>query len=198
MTTFTRIRVTFEKLYGKHLLATNIVTCGTLLGVGDCMVQRMNIAYEKHNGNTVKYDFARTGRMVAIGFVLGPFNHYWYTFLDRILKGTSQKTVLKKIACDQTVAGPFFCTSFLVGMTLLEGKGLDAAIVEWKNKFLHIYMVDWMFWPLAQFVNFRFLPGRFRVLYVSSATLIWNSFLSYMKHRSDDETEEAVEEAHIR
>lgn len=39
-----------------------------------------------------------------------------------------------------------------------------------------------MFWPAAQSVNFRFVPGQFRVAYVSSATLIWNSMLSYFKH----------------
>ena len=59
-----------------------------------------------------------SGRMIAIGFVLGPFNHYWYTFLDKVLKGSGGTIVLKKIACDQAVAGPFFCTSFLFGIII--------------------------------------------------------------------------------
>lgn len=42
--------------------------------------------------------------------------------------------------------------------------------------------VDWAFWPAAQFINFRFVPGSLRVLYVSFAALLWNIFLSYIKH----------------
>lgn len=180
----------FSNLYGKHLLATNVVTCAGLLGAGDCLVQRAHISMEKRKGRIVCYDYLRTGRMIVIGCVLGPFNHYWYSFLDKRLVGKSGNIVFKKIMCDQAVAGPFFCSSFLMGMGLLEGKGLKGAAGEWKEKFLTIYMVDWLCWPFAQFINFRFLPGRFRVLYVSWITLMWNSFLSYYKHRDfDGETE---------
>jgi protein Mpv17 len=190
-----KVRSLVQKLYGKHLLATNTLTCGALLGVGDCVVQWMNIGYEKQEkGNTLKYDFARTGRMVMIGFVLGPFNHYWYSFLDKILKGNSGKVVLKKIACDQMVAGPFFCTSFLLGMNLLEGKSFPEAASEWKSKFLSIYLVDWIFWPTAQFINFKFVGGHFRVLYVNTATLMWNAFLSFMKHQTTGESEGVLDE----
>uniref|UniRef100_A0A0B6YBP3 Mpv17-like protein 2 n=1 Tax=Arion vulgaris TaxID=1028688 RepID=A0A0B6YBP3_9EUPU len=178
MSSVAKIKNCLDKLFTKHLLATNVVACGTLLGVGDCVVQRINMFSNKEQ----RYDFSRTGRMIIIGFGLGPFNHYWYALLDRMIKGSTGLSVIKKIACDQLVAAPFFCTSFLSGLALLEGEGIDGAKTEMKDKFLKIYMFDWTFWPLAQFVNFRFVPGNLRVVYVSSATLLWNSFLSFVKH----------------
>ena len=53
--------------------------------------------------------------MMGIGVVLGPFNHFWYKILDRYVKGEGVRVVVKKIACDQAVAGPFFSSVFLVG-----------------------------------------------------------------------------------
>ncbi|XP_059153163.1 mpv17-like protein 2 isoform X3 [Physella acuta] len=170
-----------DLVFSKHLLLSNVVTCGALMGVGDALVQSMNIV-QSDKQKPIKFDFPRTGRMILIGFCLGPFNHYWYAILDKVIKGTSGKAVVQKILCDQVIAGPFFCTTFLFGLSFLEGKGLEESYKEWKSKFLHIYFVDWMFWPAAQSVNFRFVPGQFRVAYVSSATLIWNSMLSYFKH----------------
>jgi protein Mpv17 len=56
--------------------------------------------------------------MMLIGFMLGPFNHFWYSMLDKVVTGSGLKVVLKKIAADQSVAGPFFCTTFLIGTQL--------------------------------------------------------------------------------
>lgn len=187
-----RFKLVIDKLFTKHLFATNVVTCGGLLGVGDACVQGMNIFVQKGKDKQVEYDFKRTGRMVVIGLALGPFNHFWYSLLDKTVKGGGLQVVLKKIALDQAFAGPFFCTLFLTGTSLMEGQGLEGAKSEWKEKFLPIYMVDWCFWPMAQYVNFRFLPTQYRVAYVSTATLIWNSFLSYMKHKSVPADEEHV------
>lgn len=58
-----------------------------------------------------------SGRMFAMGFILGPFNHGWYSILDKVVKGSGVKVVIKKIACDQAVAAPFFCSAFFMGKT---------------------------------------------------------------------------------
>ena len=52
----------------------------------------------------------------------------------------------------------------------------------WFYPFLH-FQADWTFWPAAQAVNFYVLPSHLRVIYVAFATLCWNTFLSYMKHK---------------
>lgn len=178
------VKTVVNNLYTKHLLVTNVATCGTLLALGDFIVQNIEKKYVKDTqGRVVNYSFQRTGRMFVIGLALGPFNHFWYRFLDQAVTGTGLQVVAKKIAVDQAVAGPFFCTAFLLGSGLLEGKPIGGCFREWKEKFLTIYLADWCIWPPTQFMNFYFLPSRFRVAYVASVTLCWNTFLSFMKHK---------------
>lgn len=49
-------------------------------------------------------------------------------------------------------------------------------------QFLATYIVDWAVWPAAQAVNFFYLAPVYRVAYVSTVTLFYNVFLSFMKH----------------
>lgn len=51
-----------------------------------------------------------------MGITFGPLTHVWYNVvIDRIITGTGNKMVFKKILADQFVAGPFFCSSFFFG-----------------------------------------------------------------------------------
>lgn len=88
------------------------------------------------NGNV--YYFA-SGRMLAIGLVMGPTHHYWYLWLDRYLKPTQ---VWSKILADQILAAPFFAFGFFYGMGLLEGRKVEECTAEFKSKFLAVYAVS--------------------------------------------------------
>ncbi|XP_059472461.1 mpv17-like protein 2 isoform X2 [Neocloeon triangulifer] len=166
----------FQRLFSKRwLLFTNTVTSGGLLAFGDGLQQTI----EKKRGLSVKYDWSRTGRMFIVGLVMGPVHHYWYIWLDRYLK-TNQ--VWRKILADQILAAPFFAFSFFYGMGFLEGRSTEESSKEFREKFVTVYAFDWLFWPPSQYVNFHYVPGKYRVLYVNGATVVWDVFLSYMKH----------------
>ena len=44
------------------------------------------------------------------------------------------------------------------------------------------FQFDWCIWPPSQYINFRWVPQAYRVLYVNVVTVIWDIFLSYIKH----------------
>ena len=51
-----------------------------------------------------------------------------------------------------------------------------------NNKVFTIFQFDWCIWPPTQYINFTLVPPALRVLYVNVVTVIWDVFLSYIKH----------------
>lgn len=123
--------------FGKQLYRTNTLTCGLLLAVGDLIQQKIEKSMERKS----KFDTTRTARMFTIGLAQGPAHHYWYTKLDKYLPKKDLRTVLLKILADQLIAAPFFASTFIVGMGILQDKKLSACVDEFVTKFPTIYMV---------------------------------------------------------
>ena len=45
-----------------------------------------------------------------------------------------------------------------------------------------LYLAEWFIWPPAQFVNFYFLPTRFRVIYDNAISLGYDMYTSHVKN----------------
>jgi protein Mpv17 len=43
--------------------------------------------------------------------------------------------------------------------------------------------MNYTIWPIVQFINFRFLPLRYRVPFVSSVGVLWNAYLSLLNSK---------------
>ncbi|XP_043215573.1 mpv17-like protein 2 [Amphibalanus amphitrite] len=176
-----------SRFFTRHPLVANTVSSGGLLAVGDGIQQWIEFRRGVHKEKT--YNWRRTGRMLVVGLVEGPPHHWWYTGLDRLLPGRTARVVRLKILADQLVAAPLFALTFFVGMDLLEGRSVRDGLQEFKKKFPEVYLFDWCIWPPTQWLNFTYVPERYRVLYVNVVTVIWDVFLSYSKHRDQLEPE---------
>ena len=45
-----------------------------------------------------------------------------------------------------------------------------------------LYLAEWLLWPPAQFINFYYLPTKYRVLYDNIVSLIYDTYTSHVKH----------------
>lgn len=138
--------------------------------------------FDNINDETYTYNYTRTRNMFIVGLLQGPFHHYFYTILDRVLPGRNPMSILKKTALDQTIASPTCLTIFFVGLGILDSKDFREIYDEIKLKLCDTWKVDCCFWPPTQCINFMFVPLRYRVLYTNFMTMIYDGFLSYMKY----------------
>ncbi|XP_031829997.1 mpv17-like protein 2 isoform X2 [Nomia melanderi] len=197
----------WRKLFDKYLLATNTVSCGLMMAAAD-MIQQRSEHLKKSNkylpketsavavssqeqqqqfddaADSDKYvhDFIRTKNMTAVGLVQGPFHHWFYMVLDKVIPGRTALSVIKKTCLDQSIASPTCLGIFFIGLGVLERRKIEEIYEELKIKLYDTWKVDCCFWPPTQCINFFFIPFRYRVLYTNFMTMIYDIFLSYMKY----------------
>ncbi|VDK61462.1 unnamed protein product, partial [Anisakis simplex] len=107
------VRVAFSPRY---LLATNTVSCSTLLGIADVAQQYIHGDWDP--GKDRPLAIWRTLRFSIMGIVVGPMNHFWYKWLDAsVIRGNQGSIVLKKVIADLAVS-PVFASTFVSGLII--------------------------------------------------------------------------------
>jgi protein Mpv17 len=184
------VRQKTHLLFTKYLLLTNTTITVILSGTGDLMQQY----YQHLQDNRVRWDPIRTKNICLAGLVLGPVCHFWYLYLDRFLPGRSLSVILKKVLADQVVVSPVCVISFLVVLGYSEGVTKAQLKRDLLDKGPPLLKAEWLIWPPAQFVNFAFLPTRYRVLYDNTISLGFDNYYSYVKYRRDSANCDTLDE----
>jgi len=127
---------------------------------------------------------------LSFGLTSGFMCHFWYNYLDRILPGKGIKVVMKKIISDQILFSPICIWSCLSVACFINGLDKERSFKEIMSKGTKLYIAEWVIWPPAQFVNFYFLPTRYRVLYDNTISLLYDTYTSHVQNEpccDDDE-----------
>lgn len=169
---------TFTKVaFSKYLLCTNVVISATLSGLGDITEQKYEMLTEELDG----WDSRRTKKMAISGVAVGVVCHFWYGFLDRKIVGHTLGVVAKKILIDQVIGSPLSLLTFFATLSFFEGRPLQE-LDSIKEKAIKLYVAEWVVWPPAQFINFYFLPTKFRVLYDNTISFGYDIYTSHVTH----------------
>lgn len=137
------------------------------------------------------------------GCFVAPTLYCWLRFATYMWPRSDLKSAITKALVEQVSYGPAAMCCFFFGINLLEFKPISECVEEVKMKFWSTYKVGVCIWPILQTVNFLLIPERNRVVYVSICSLVWTSFLAYMKaleakklkQKTLEETESTEKEA---
>eukprot|EP01127_Copromyxa_protea_P020634 TRINITY_DN6920_c0_g1_i2.p1 TRINITY_DN6920_c0_g1~~TRINITY_DN6920_c0_g1_i2.p1 ORF type:complete len:189 (-),score=25.54 TRINITY_DN6920_c0_g1_i2:85-651(-) len=161
-----------------HPIPVKSVTSGTLMGLGDLISQ---ILYGKKEE---KIQWMRTAQMVFFGVAAsGPIYHYWYKFMERMIPGQTMKPVLTKLLVDQSVMAPTIITTFFFGMGLMQAKPLEDIYHKWRREIIPTLKGNYVLWPAATFIAYKYVPQTHRVAYISVVSLFWSIYLSHVNNR---------------
>lgn len=72
-------------------------------------------------------------------------------------------------------------------MGALKGSSANEIKELVEEEYVPTFMIDTAVWPIAQAINFRFVPARFQALYVNFISLGWAGFLSLVTNPSSPE-----------
>ncbi|XP_077528782.1 mitochondrial inner membrane protein Mpv17-like isoform X2 [Haemaphysalis longicornis] len=126
--------------------------------------------------------------VMGIAFV-GPILRVWYITLERIVGSTGGGAmVVKKVLLDQGVFTPVFIPSFLTTLGALQGRSWEGIKDMVRTDYLPILKANYMLWPAAQLINFRFVPLAYRVPFASCVALVWNTYLAWKANRTFKKT----------
>ncbi|KAJ9159436.1 hypothetical protein P3X46_024944 [Hevea brasiliensis] len=127
------------------------------------------------------YDLVRTLRMAAYGMlVLGPTLHYWFNFVSKQFPKRDLITTFKKIIMGQTIYGPAMTALFFSLNACLQGENSNEIIARLKRDLLPTMMNGVMYWPMCDFITFKFIPVHLQPLVSNSFSYLWTIYMTYM------------------
>lgn len=164
----------YKQLLHTRPLITNVLTTCTFMTTGDLTSQF--ILQQKD-----EIDLRQTARFAVAGLIfVGPVVRGCLVAIDKIFGPTSSMLVLgKKLLFDQGFCAPLFLVGNITTLTLLKTQSFEQVRLELDRSYFNLLQMNYTFWPFVQIVNFYFIPLTYRVLFGSTAALIWNTMFSY-------------------
>lgn len=165
---------------------TKSVTAGCIFAISDYLAQRFeasNSAADKEKKR--RLNLTRVATSAAVGFFyFGPAAHVWYSWIFRVLPGTSLLSILQKAALGQMFFGPSFtCIFFATGLLQSGTFSLGNWLRKIKQDLPGAWLAGASFWPLIDLVSYSFVPQKWIPLFVNMASLVWTIYLSTIANR---------------
>ncbi|XP_027359319.1 PXMP2/4 family protein 4-like [Abrus precatorius] len=162
-----------------HPVVTKSVTSSLIFAAADLTSQMITSP-----SFSASYDLKRTSRMAIYGLIiLGPSQHMWFNYLSKILPKRDVPSTLKKIFMGQALFGPVINTVFFSYNGAVQGENRPEIIARLKRDLLPTLLGGALFWPVCDFVTFKFIPVHLQPLLNSSCAYIWTIYLTYMANR---------------
>lgn len=175
----------YRRLLYDRPFITNVLTTTTFMTTGDLTSQW--ILQQKDH-----IDLKQTARFAIAGLIfVGPSVRGFLVGIDKLFGPTSNVLVLaKKLIVDQGLCAPCFLAANITVLTLLHKKSFEEVDKELRRSYLSLLKLNYTFWPFVQLLNFYFIPLTYRVLFGSTAALIWNTLFSYKLYNKKRQLEQ--------
>lgn len=164
----------YRRLLHERPFITNILTTCTFMTTGDLTSQLILQQRDELN-------LKQTARFALAGLIfVGPVVRGCLVGIDKLFGPTrGVKVLCKKLLLDQGAIAPCFLAANITVLTLLKTQSFEEVRAELDKSYFNLLKLNYTFWPFVQLLNFYFIPLTYRVLFGSTASLIWNTLFSY-------------------
>jgi len=165
---------------------TKSITSATIAVIGEIIASAVKAKYNKGDNSNSSTSIINPKRIGVFGLYgllcTGPMLHYWYTFLEYILKVKmglqGPRFVAAKLFIDRCLWGPPFVAFTLSFLQLLQTLSPAATAAAIKKSYVAVLIMNQKVWVPGQFINFTVIPVEYQVLFVNAVNVGWNTYLS--------------------
>ncbi|KAE8896680.1 hypothetical protein PF005_g23587 [Phytophthora fragariae] len=185
-----RLGLLYDGWLRRAPVLTKSVTSAVLFGLGDRIAQRVEKSRApkdqtshreetEDDGALLSASTARTMRMMIWGSVLfAPIAHTWVNFVERTVGSHGKVVVVKKMLLDMFVLAPGINTLFFTTKQMMEGKTLSDGLEFAADRLPQTLKANYTIWPIANIVNYGYVPLQYRILFINCVNLVWTTVLS--------------------
>ena len=163
-------------------LPTKVATASSLAVAGDVAAQSTT-----HDLAAGQWDARRTLGMAVFGAAYsGVFQHHlfaWYARTWPVLgmpRATQLRSTAMTVLAHQFGTYPFlYIPTFFLVTEMVRGRSVTDARARLEACFAPTYTVGLFVWTPALFIQFLYVPLPLQVLWISTCSLCWNTFLSW-------------------
>ncbi|KAG6371658.1 hypothetical protein JVT61DRAFT_9372 [Boletus reticuloceps] len=193
MATTVTLARTYQYFFYTHPNRTLALTCGTLNAFGDVVAQFTQNSLAQDHQHRPGWDPTRTLRFFCFGIGISPILGRWNLFLERkfplrrrCTHRVSFKALSKRVAADQLIMAPLGLAIFVGSIGIMEGRTKNQMRDKYADMYTTALLTNWKIWPLAQLVNFRFMPLPYRIPFQSACGVFWTLYLSILNAKEGE------------
>jgi len=179
----THITGLLESALRRRPMTTNILMYGSLSGLAELSQQSVinKLSISDKDADRRNYNLKTVCHYALLGGSIAPVLVCWYRWLDSRLPGTAARVVAKKVSLDICVFALPYYSAFYLCLNIMAGVSLSETRLELKQKMIPTIAATTAFWVPAQTLNFRFVPLRYRVVFLSGCTFVEFNILAVLK-----------------
>ena len=164
--------------------ARDAITATTIFAAGDVLAQQI----ENSDPTAMAFSSERSMNALRLGLIWGGlYSPTVYKSAEALFPGNSMPAVVKKVATTTALVSCFGTWAMLFGRRILTADPKvplrERAITTARSvntDFPTVLAVDLAIWPATDMLVFRVVPFRWRVAFVTSVSVAWQTYLSYM------------------
>ena len=178
----------YEQSLKRRPIITKIFTGSFLAGAGDIVAQRIQIVSANNKGLETDFDYRRTFSMIVFGALYGGlyqhllfqrYSHWWPIDLNAPIQ-SRLKPALKTVAFHQFVNYPLAYFPLFFSITeAVRGRTAEQAMSSFQRHMWPLYKQGVIIWVPAMVAQFLFIPVPQQVLWVSTFSFCWSTYMSW-------------------
>jgi len=173
-----RIAARYDAMLMKYPMITKAVTSCTVVGTGDVIAQKLT---------TDDFSHARLSNGLFFVFWISvPLSHVHLNFLHWLvtkklaIHGKNLMPLTKMVIEQFGYWTPSFLVMYHSFLGYSDGLTSTEIIERVKLLFWPSLKANWALWPLAQIINFKFIPIRHQINFGMTISLGWSAYLSFL------------------